>query len=119
MAWAGASSSKPVWCAETGKLAPTSQAVTCTTKEPSTANPQLAYLQTAPGASDNQSGSGTATNPHAINGAGQTSSDVPPMAILPASYHKFTSQQALGTYLADKYRIRTPNELQSCEVCHR
>jgi ferredoxin len=119
MAWAGASTDKPVWCAETGKLAPTSQAVTCTTKEPATGNPQLAFLQTAPGASDNQSGSGTGTNPHAINGAGQTSSDVPPMAILPASYHKFTSQQALGTYLADKYRIRTPNELQSCEVCHR
>ena len=41
------------------------------------------------------------------------------MPLLPASYHKFTSQDALGTYLADKYRIRTPYELQSCEVCHR
>jgi hypothetical protein len=141
MAWAGASSSKPVWCAETGKLAPTAQAVTCTTKDPGAVNPQIAFLQTGTsqernalgggqtgmsgtgisGASDNQSAgaSGVQLQPHAQNGGGQTVSDVPPMALLPASYHKFTSQQALGTYLADKYRIRTPNELQSCEVCHR
>jgi hypothetical protein len=32
---------------------------------------------------------------------------------------KFTSQDALGLYLTDKYHIRPPNELQSCEVCHR
>ena len=118
MAWAGASSDKPVWCADTGKLAPTSQAVTCTTKDPGQGNPQIAFLQK--GASDGQDTSGgVKLQPHALNGAGETMSDVPPMAILPSSYHKFTSQRELGTYLADKYRIRTPNELQSCEVCHR
>ena len=63
--------------------------------------------------------SGTQLQPNALNGSGKTESDVPPVPILAASYHKFTSQDALGTYLTDKYRIRTPNELQSCEVCHR
>lgn len=141
MAWSGPSTAKPVWCAETGKLAPTAQGVTCTTKDPQSGNPEIAFLQqpTSPatqvpsngpnykpgnglaGASDNQAGSssGVQLQPHALNGAGQTASDVPPMPLLPASYHKFTSQQALGSYLNDKYRIRTPNELQSCEVCHR
>jgi hypothetical protein len=133
MAWAGPSSNKPVWCAETGRMAPTAQGVTCTTKDPNSGNPQLAFLQSgesqertnisndsnASGGSNNKAQSGTMSGEPAKNGAGQTVSDVPPMAILPASYHKFTSQQELGTYLADKYRIRTPNELQSCEVCHR
>jgi len=32
---------------------------------------------------------------------------------------KFTSQEDLGKFLTDKYHIRTPNELSSCEVCHR
>ena len=144
MAWAGPSTMKPVWCAETGKMAPTAQAISCTTKDPGNANPQLAMLQTAnpaapgatlspnsdgpgtitstsgvKGASDSKSQSGTQLEPNALHGAGKTYSDVPPMPLLPASYHKFTSQDALGTYLADKYRIRTPYELQSCEVCHR
>ncbi len=141
MAWAGPSSLKPVWCAETGKFAPTAEGVTCTTKDPGSANPQLAMLQGTPvstqtntpavsdgpvmgsmgGASDGKSArsSGTQLQPNALSGGGKTESDVPPVPILAASYHKFTSQDALGTYLADKYRIRTPNELQSCEVCHR
>ncbi len=141
MAWAGPSTLKPVWCAETGKFAPTSEGVTCTTKDPGSANPQLAMLQGTPvgasigtpavsdgpvggsmgGASSGKSShsSGTQLQPNALNGSGKTESDVPPVPILAASYHKFTSQDALGTYLTDKYRIRTPNELQSCEVCHR
>ena len=124
MAWAGPSSNKPVWCAETGKFAPTSSAVTCTTTDPGTANPQLAMLQLQ---GPNKTGSdynanpasGVKLEPHPQHGLGDTYSDVPPAALLPASYHKFTSQADLGAYLADKYRIRTPNELQSCEVCHR
>ena len=134
VAWAGATSEKPVWCAETGKLAPTSQAVSCTTKDPGTGNPELAFLQhpvseqqmqssgsdmRSLSPSNNRSQSGTMSGEPAKNGSGLTMSDVPPMAILPSAYHKFTSQRELGTYLADKYRIRTPYELQSCEVCHR
>jgi len=31
----------------------------------------------------------------------------------------FTSQEELGKYLTQQYHIRTPNELSSCETCHR
>ena len=105
MAWAGASGDKPVWCANTGKGAsgtgPTAQAATCTTKDPSTNNPQVAMLQ--------------------INDPGTTVSDVEPGAglTMPASYQKFTSQLDLGRYLTAQYHIRPPNELTSCETCHR
>ena len=51
---------------------------------------------------------------------GTTASDVPPLGIaLPASYTKFTDQMELGKYLTAQYHIRTPNELSSCETCHR
>jgi hypothetical protein len=40
-------------------------------------------------------------------------------AIPEAKYQKFTSQDELGHFLVDHYKIRTPNELASCEVCHR
>jgi len=36
-----------------------------------------------------------------------------------AQYHKFTSQKDLGHFLVDEYKIRTPKDLTSCEVCHR
>lgn len=131
MAWSGPTSSKPVWCAETGKGGATAQQVNCVTKDPQQGNPQLAMLQSEgpanpaggalAGAGDGQAGksSGVQLQPNAINGAGKTYSDVQTGAILPASYQKFTTQAALGSYLYDHYRIRTPNELQSCEVCHR
>ncbi len=32
---------------------------------------------------------------------------------------KFTSQDELGRFLLDHYKIRTPKDLASCEVCHR
>jgi hypothetical protein len=35
------------------------------------------------------------------------------------SYHKFTTQAELGGFLVDHYKIRPPEELVSCEVCHR
>jgi hypothetical protein len=134
MAWAGPSSDKPVWCADTaksggansygpnGERVPTAQSVTCTTKDPSGDNPKLALMQelsiTPRGQARPQSG--TNLQPHPGNGEGITASDVPPMAmILPASYQKFTSQDDLGKYLTGKYHIRTANELSSCEVCHR
>ena len=34
-------------------------------------------------------------------------------------YKKFTSQDELGHFLVDHYKIRTPKDLTSCEVCHR
>jgi hypothetical protein len=100
MAWAGPSSDKPVWCGPTGKGAgPTAQAVSCTTQDPGSANPQVAMLQ--------------------INDPGTTVSDVPPGLQMPASTQKFTNQIDLGKYLTAQYHIRPPNELTSCETCHR
>ena len=36
-----------------------------------------------------------------------------------ANYKKFSNQDDLGKYLVAEYHIRTPNELASCETCHR
>ncbi len=124
MAWSGPTGDKPVWCAETGKGGPTAQQVNCVTKDPQQGNPQLAMLQVEGGSATGGSGKsaggvGVQLQPNPINGAGKTYSDTETGAILPATYTKFTSQAALGGYLYDHYRIRTPNELQSCEVCHR
>jgi hypothetical protein len=38
---------------------------------------------------------------------------------LPVSYTKFTSQEALGSFLFEHYNIRPARELANCEVCHR
>jgi len=98
MAWAGASSDKPVWCGNNGKTGvPTAQTVSCTTKDPTAGDPEVAMLQTN----------------------SKTASDAPPVLSMPYSYQKFTSQSDLGKYLAAQYHIRTPQELTSCEVCHR
>ena len=116
MAWAGPSTDKPVWCTSTGKGGPTAQQVSCVTKDPTSANPEVAQLTKPEGIGGTQSG--TRLNPHAREGEGDTISDVPQI-MMPASYTKFTSQTALGHFLMDKYHIRTANELASCEVCHR
>lgn len=105
MAWTGPSNDKPVWCASAGSQSglPTAQSVNCTTAEPTTKGGGLASLSLS------------LPTVHA-----QTASDAP-AAKLPANiiYQKFTSQAALGQYLTQQYRIRTPQELSSCEVCHR
>ena len=106
MAWAGPSNDKPVWCTSTGVGAagsgPTAQNVSCTTTNPSGKGPEVAMLQM-----------NTELN-------GPTSSDVPPMWItMPASYQKFTNQMGLGRYLTTQYHIRNPEQLSSCETCHR
>jgi hypothetical protein len=109
MAWTGPSELKPEWCASVdGKPGtPTAENVTCTSTPPpgegnaetASLNPGFAglHLQTA-----------------------ATSTDAP-SASVPAtlSYHKFTSQEALGNFLLQHYNIRNPRELSSCEVCHR
>jgi hypothetical protein len=107
MAWAGPSNDKPVWCASTGKggssaSSPTAQNVSCTTTDPSGKGPEVAMMQTP------------------AESQGSTASDVPPLGItMQASYEKFTDQIELGKYLTAQYHIRTPNELSSCETCHR
>ncbi len=120
MAWAGPSAEKPVWCGKTGLHGPTSEAVSCTTTDP-TSNPQLAMLQEpAPSVFEqNKKLQGTQSGTLNEAVAGTTMSDQSPGIIVPASYEKFTNQAALGSYLVGQYHIRTPAELQSCEVCHR
>ena len=110
MAWAGPSSDKPVWCGQTGKGGPTAQSVACTTKDPTSANPEVALLQVS-----------DTLQPHSPSGGGQTVTDGAPLGAIavPKSYQKFTSQTELGKYLTTQYHIRTPNELASCETCHR
>ena len=104
MAWEAPADERPVWCAvndaKTGT--PTAQSVSCTMKDPTGAGPQMAALQ-APS---------TGGNPTATDA---------PTGTIPAALHyeKFTSQDQLGHFLLKQYHIRTPNELSSCEVCHR
>jgi hypothetical protein len=59
--------------------------------------------------------------PHPVEGGeGQTVTNTSPLQLpMPASYQKFTSQMELGKYLTVQYHIRTPEELSSCETCHR
>ena len=143
MAWAGASRDNPVWCATTGTPGPTANGVTCTTKDPGGHNPEVAMLQepAIPNGGINgaqaQPGIGNQTSPmqpgpqgmtrpqsgfnmeaKPLNGAGETVSNVPVIR-MPASYQKFTDQDALGHYLLAQYHIRSANELSSCETCHR
>jgi hypothetical protein len=113
MAWDGPSTEKPVYCAPTGKSGATAQAVTCTTKKPG-GGPEVAMLVT-----QSASQSGTRLDPHPLSGEGQTVSDATSPMLIPASYQEFTSQADLGRYLTAQYHIRPPNELSSCEVCHR
>ena len=104
MAWEAPADDRPVWCAASSVApgTPTAQSVSCTTKDPTSAGLQMAALQ-APGGS-----------------VGNTATDAP-AGMMPAvlHYEKFTSQDQLGHFLLKQYHIRTPNELSSCEVCHR
>ena len=122
MAWAGPSTDKPVWCSSTVSGGATAQNVSCTTTNPNGGGPEVAQLETPKPDTmgREQSGSGVSLQPHATSGESQTVTDGPPMGVMiPANYQKFTSQIELGKYLTAQYHIRTPNELASCETCHR
>ena len=102
MAWESPTEDRPVWCSVNDKAgAPTAQQVNCVTRQP--AGAQIAALQ-MPAVGDKK---GMASD----MGSGAT--------VLPAVYQKFTSQDQLGHFLLQHYKIRTPRELSSCEVCHR
>lgn len=117
MAWKGPSQDKPVWCAETGVTGPTAQRVNCVTNRPDQKNPTVALLQAA-NAGEGKPTTGPNMNPHPLADPG-TYSDASPTVLMPVQYKKFTNQRDLGSYLANAYNIRSPKELQSCEVCHR
>ncbi len=105
MAWEAPAEARPVWCTAVNGAgdAPTAQSVNCVTKDPTGAHAEMASLQLP-----------------VMTGAKGMASDVS-SASLPAlpAYEKFTSQEQLGVYLVKHYKIRTPRELSSCEVCHR
>jgi hypothetical protein len=123
MAWSGPTSDKPVWCTSTVKGGATAQNVSCTTTDPTGSGPEIAMMQTLDlkdrSQGRSQSGPGPSMDPHAtspdVNASGE-----PPFGItMPASYQKFTSQMDLGRYLTAQYHIRDPQQLSSCETCHR
>ena len=101
MDWQPPGKDKPVWCVatEVGTGVPTAEGVSCTRKDPA-ANPQvLAELM----------------RPAGTQGASAPVSD----SAAKAGYRRFTSQDELGRFLVEHYKIRTPRDLTSCEVCHR
>ena len=104
MAWEKPVEDRPVWCTvgdeKTGL--PTAESVGCTTKDPSAAGAEVASLQLP------------------LAGAHGVAGDVASAAMsVSPKYQKFTSQDELGHFLVDHYKIRTPKDLTSCEVCHR
>ena len=110
MAWEGPTLQKPVWCSvgneREGK--PTAQSVDCQTTEPGKTGTEVASLDL------------NAVKLPGMRGV-PAQADGAMMMMAPAkpSYTKFTDQRALGNFLIDHYKIRKPNELASCEVCHR
>ncbi len=94
-----------MWCAATDDKSgvPTAQSVSCTKKDPGNAGAEVASLRLP------------------ALGAKSLSGDVAaaPMPAAAPTYQKFTSQEELGHFLVDHYKIRTPKDLTSCEVCHR
>lgn len=104
MAWEEPAPERPVWCAVSGEKSgvPTAQSANCTTKDPTGAGPQMAFMQ-KPTLEQEKTATDASTG------------------TIPASLHyeKFTSQDQLGHFLLKQYHIRNPYELSSCEVCHR
>jgi hypothetical protein len=108
MGWEKPSEDRPVWCSVGGKGdedksgVPTAEAVSCVTKDPAETGAQVAFLQLP------------------LAGSHKLASDLVADALPVAPvYKKFTSQDELGHFLVDHYKIRTPKDLTSCEVCHR
>ena len=110
MAWKGASEMHPVWCAATDVKSgtPTAESVSCTTTNPTPGGgSEEASLHLIPAANA------------LVSDAAVSDAQGGTLGAQPVSYTKFTSQEALGGFLAQHYKIRTPRELSSCEVCHR
>ncbi len=112
MAWQGPSSAAPVWCAG-GNVSgvPTAQTVNCTLNDPSSSGPQLASLEIPALANDQTRATSGNT--------GASFTTVPAPVPVSQHYTKFTDQEALGKYLTSQYHIRPPQELTSCDTCHR
>ncbi|MGA3010335.1 MAG: cytochrome c3 family protein [Terracidiphilus sp.] len=103
MAWENPSENRPVWCAAGNEKdgTPTSQSVNCVSRDPMLAGVEVAALQMP------------------TLGAHDAAASSSAVAIDALEYKKFTSQDEMGHFLVDHYKIRTPKDLTSCEVCHR
>ncbi len=105
MAWEAPAPERPVWCAVNGDRdgVPTAEAVSCVLQNPVGSGPQAPEVAAL-----------------ALPEKPGLAGDVPPVVGGGAvSWKKFTSQDALGHFLLQQYKIRTPKDLISCEVCHR
>lgn len=104
MAWEPPAEDRPVWCsaADDKSGVPTAESVNCVTRDPAAMGAQVASLDLPMGAVHGLAGDVAAAT-------------LPAMPV----YKKFTSQDELGHFLEKQYKIRTPKELTSCEVCHR
>jgi hypothetical protein len=107
MAWEKPAEDRPVWCSVGNEKSglPTAQSVSCVTKDPAANPEELASLA-----------------PPALIPVTAVTADVSTslnQARAQMDYKKFTSQDDLGHFLVDHYKIRTPKDLTSCEVCHR
>jgi hypothetical protein len=104
MAWEKPTEDKPVWCAATDAQTdvPTAESVSCTTTSPVQGRVEEASLQMPVGGAHEMAGGGAATA----------------LAAMPA-YRKFTSQDGLGHFLLVQYKIKNPQQLTSCDTCHR
>ena len=114
MAWEKPTEDRPVWCAVGGEAqgTPTAQSVSCITQDPATSMGIAANL---PPAFVKQAGLKPGSGPAAVTRTVAFSLDPGPQPL----FKKFTSQDELGHFLLDHYKIRTPKDLASCEVCHR
>jgi hypothetical protein len=100
MAWEKPSSDRPVWCSVGDEKSgvPTAQSVSCAASDPAQGGVEVASLE--------------------LPAAG-AQGGIPNAALPLQKYEKFTSQNELGRFLVNRYKIRAPKELTSCEVCHR
>jgi hypothetical protein len=105
MAWESPSEERPVWCSVGGEKSgvPTAQSVNCVTKDPGESAEALASI----------------TPPALLGAVPAPVSDSLNQYAMKVEYKKFTSQDEMGHFLVDHYKIRTPKDLASCEVCHR
>jgi len=103
MAWEKPSEDSPVWCAVGDEATgiPTAQSVHCIRQNPEEHASDVASLQLP------------SLGAHAS--AAAMPGDLPALP----KFEKFTSQDELGHFLVDHYKIRSPKDLASCEVCHR
>ncbi len=108
MAWEEPAAGRPVWCAAAPAASgvPTAQSVSCTRSDP--------------GKDSGAGGAQIAALELPASAAQKLAGDVTPAAV-PAELHfkKFTSQDELGHFLLDHYKIRDTRDLMSCEGCHR